>query len=134
MRPAAAPHSIHLRVAERRRQRSQQIAGRGACRRRAPRDRPARLAPVPGRPAHDLDQPGREHEGIVAVSRKIAEDSQRKSEVKHEVKSLEKADHDKAIQTTLEKRKRDQALKDADRLNQQLTELRNESEGFGIPF
>ena len=30
----------------------------------------------------------------------------------------------------LEKRKRDQALKDADRLNQQLTELRNESEGF----
>ena len=71
-----------------------------------------------------------QHEGIVAVSRKIAEDSQRKSEVKHEVKSLEKADHDKAIQTTLEKRKRDQALKDADRLNQQLTELRNESEGF----
>ena len=71
-----------------------------------------------------------QHEGIVAVSRKIAEDSQRKSEVKHEVKSLEKSDHDKAIQTTLEKRKRDQALKDADRLNQQLTELRNESEGF----
>ena len=71
-----------------------------------------------------------QHEGIVACVAEDAEDSQRKSEVKHEVKSLEKADHDKAIQTTLEKRKRDQALKDADRLNQQLTELRNESEGF----
>ena len=39
------------------------------------------------------------------------------------MKSLEKSDRDKAIQDNSGEEKRDQALKDADRLNQQLTEL-----------
>lgn len=71
-----------------------------------------------------------QREGIQEIDRRIAEDTRAKASVRSEVRALARADHDKAVALVLEKRKRDQAVADARRLETRAVELRAEADRF----